>query len=245
MRWSILLSLAAATFAQPLAFDAASVKRSPPMDGTNGPIYVGSRGGPGSSDPGRYTCTFCTLGGLITDAYGVPEFRMVSATRLPEERFHVMATVPAGADRAQFRLMLQRLLAERWNVAVHTEKREMPMCRLTVAPGGSKLQPYRDGEPALQPPPGRRAPGFYYRVQGKTIGEFATVLQGQLRRPVEDRTRLPGKYDFDVWWTFDDSDTGAPTIYSAVQSLGLRLENGKAPVEVIVVDRFDKTPAEN
>jgi len=60
MRWLILLFLAAATFAQPLAFDAASVKRSPPMDGTNGPIYVGARGGPGS-------------GGLITDAYGVPE----------------------------------------------------------------------------------------------------------------------------------------------------------------------------
>jgi uncharacterized protein (TIGR03435 family) len=71
------------------AFDAASIKLSPPMDSRHGPIWVGAKGGPGTDDPGRYSCSFCTVSGLISDAYDVPDYRLASAIRLPTDRFHV------------------------------------------------------------------------------------------------------------------------------------------------------------
>jgi uncharacterized protein (TIGR03435 family) len=96
-----------------------------------------------------------------------------------------------------------------------------------------------------------RAPGYYYQLQGRTVGDFAKLVEGQLRRPVTDATGLNGKYDFDVWWTTDDlnadaqAPTDAPTLRSVIQSLGLKLESRKESVEVVVVDRVERLPTEN
>jgi uncharacterized protein (TIGR03435 family) len=236
------------------AFDAASIKLSPPMDSSHGPIWVGAKGGPGTDDPGRYSCTFCTVSGLISDAYDVPDYRLASSIRLPADRFHVEAAIPAGTTKEQFRSMLQSLLAERFKLAVHTESREMQTFRLIVAPGGPKLSTHVDGEPLEAAKTSRnrnRAPGYYYQLQGRTVGDFAKLVEGQLRRPVTDATGLNGKYDFDVWWTTDDlnadaqAPTDAPTLRSVIQSLGLKLESRKESVEVVVVDRVERLPTEN
>jgi uncharacterized protein (TIGR03435 family) len=71
-------------------------------------------------------------------------------------------------------------------------------------------------------------------------------------RPVIDLTGLKGLYDF----TLDLSglgfggnppqDTSAPSIFTTVQeNLGLRLEAQKAPIEILVIDRAEKTPTAN
>lgn len=235
------------------AFDAASIKISPPLESTRGPIYFGAKGGPGTDDPVRYSCSFCTVGGLISEAFNVPDFRMSSASRLPDERFHVLATMPAETTREAFRLMLQNLLAERFKLTVHHESRDMQAFLLVVASGGPTLKTHVEGEPPPPPPDPKkpRAPGFYYRVQGKTMADFAQLVEGQLRRPVSDATGLSGKFDFDVWWTMDDlsadaaAPPDAPTLRSAIQSLGLKLESQKGPVDVVVVDHVEKLPAAN
>ena len=234
-------------------FDAATIKPSPPLDGSHGPIYVGSKGGPGTDDPGRYTCTYCDLSGLVSTAYDVPEFRLFSTNRLPADRFHIVATIPAGTTKEQFRLMLRNLLAERFKVTVHREPREMQTFSLSVAAGGPKLQAHIEGAPPAEDRSQRRnrTPGFYYKIQGKTMADFASVVEGQLRKPVTDATGLTGLYDFDVWWTFDESNpdasgtTDAPTLRSAIQSLGLKLESRKAPIDVVVVDHAEKLLTEN
>ena len=253
MRILLVLSALSACLGQTAgpSFDAASIKISPPLDSSTGPIYVGWKGGPGTDDPGRYTCTFCDLASLVSQAYDVPEYRLVSPDRLPRERFHVIATIPRGTTREQFCLMLRNLLAERFKLVAHREPREMQTFRLVVAPGGPNLKPYVEGEAA--PPAAKtagRAPGVYYRVQGKTIAEFAQLVEGQLHRPVTDATGLHGKYDFDLFWSEDlDADPSAPadrpTIRSAVQSVGLKLESVKAPLDVVVIDRVEKMPVEN
>jgi uncharacterized protein (TIGR03435 family) len=234
------------------SFDAASIKISPPLDSSSGPVYFGEKGGPGTDDPGRYTCNFCSIAGLVSQAYDVPEYRLASANRLPREQFHVIATIPRGTTREQFRLMLQNLLAERFKLVAHREPREMQTFRLVVGPGGPTLKAHLEGEapPPGKPRPANAAPGVYYRVQGKTIAEFAKLVEAQLQRPVTDATGLSGKYDFDLWWSEDlDADPSAPadrpTIRSAIQSLGLKLETLKAPLDVVVVDRVEKLPAEN
>ncbi len=83
------------------------------------------------------------------------------------------------------------------------------------------------------------------------MSDFSKVIEGQLRSPLTDATGLTGKYDFDVWWTTSHMDadapatTDSPTIFSAIQSLGLKLESRKGPVEVVVVDHVEKLPTEN
>lgn len=233
-------------------FDAASVKPSPPLDSSHGPIYVGPKGGPDTSDPARYSCTFCDLSVLISQAYDLPGYRIVSADRLPDARFHIVATVPAKTTRTQFRSMLQNLLADRFRLAIHRDTRQMQLFRLVVAPGGPKLKPHVEAAPPESPAPHekrKRPPGTYYVVQGKTLADFCQMIEGQLGKPVRNATGLPGAYDFDIWWTADletnPSAADSPTIYSAIQSLGLKLESAKAPVEVIVVDHLEKTPTDN
>jgi uncharacterized protein (TIGR03435 family) len=150
--------------------------------------------------------------------------------------------------------MLQNLLAERFKLTVHRESRELQTFRLVVAPGGPKLKAHIEGSP-LGIDDGssikNRMPGFYYKIQGKTVADFAKVVEGQLRKPVTDATGLNATYDFDIWWGPDDLDanpratTDAPTIRSAIQSLGLKLESGKAALEVVVVDHVEKLPIEN
>lgn len=94
--------------------------------------------------------------------------------------------------------------------------------------------------------------------QETPIANLATELSTQLGRMVLDRTGLTGKYDFVLKWTPDDSqapsgsnlngqpapiaaDPGGPVLFTAIQEqLGLKLEPGKGPVEVIVIDHIER-----
>ena len=92
---------------------------------------------------------------------------------------------------------------------------------------------------------------------------FANVLSNQLGHAVLDKTGLTGRYDVKLEWTPDESqnamiqhmrpdsppppplDNGGPSIYTALQEqLGLKLENSKGPVEMLIVTRLEK-PSEN
>ncbi len=232
-------------------FEVASIKTSPPIDTSNGPLSFGPRGGPGTDSPARYSCNFCNLSELISQAYSVPEYQIFSAKRLSADRFHIVANVPAGATRDEFQAMLRSLLADRLGLRVHREPREMQSFRLLRSSGALKLSPHVEGAPTPKADNRDLAPGFYYRVQGKSMADFARVIEGRLQKPVIDATGLNGTYDFDVWWAFDSLDTDvnlpttSPTMLSVLRSLGLRLESQKGQVEVVVVDDAGKSPTEN
>ena len=100
-----------------------------------------------------------------------------------------------------------------------------------------------------------------------TMAELASYLSARGYGPVLDSTGLNGKYDIDLSWApdraFEPSGgyTGAsagahpnsdlppaPTadLFAAVrESLGLRLEARKAPVEVLVIDHIERVPTAN
>jgi uncharacterized protein (TIGR03435 family) len=223
-------------------FDVATIKPSPPLGSVSGPM--GPKGGPGTDDPGRYWCNYCQLDYLISQAFDVPFYRIVSAGRLPDDFFHIVATVPPGATPERFRAMLRALLADRFKLTTHGEQREYSMYRLTVSAGAPKLKPHVEGAPPEQTPPSC-SPCISYKQRGKTVAEFAKMLEGRFRSPVEDATGLTGKYDFDLSWSVsDDSDSGLPTIYAAIQSLGLRLAAGKGKLDAVIVDHVEK-PTQN
>jgi uncharacterized protein (TIGR03435 family) len=103
-------------------------------------------------------------------------------------------------------------------------------------------------------------------AKASPISNLVSTLSGSLGRPVLDKTGLTGKYDFTLKWSPDESqmqappggagppngpapigspDSGAPTLLIAIQEqLGLKLESGKGPVVLIVIDHIEK-PSEN
>jgi uncharacterized protein (TIGR03435 family) len=90
------------------------------------------------------------------------------------------------------------------------------------------------------------------------MAQFASMIQrAVLDRPVLDQTGLPGKYDFDLEWTPDETQFGGqeppgateiplkPDPFAAMQQqLGLKLEAAKGLVEVLFIDQAAR-PSEN
>jgi uncharacterized protein (TIGR03435 family) len=116
------------------AFEVASIKPSGPHS------IRGSEGGPGSSDPGLYRFGLASLLDLIMVAYHVRVFQVSSATPLDRENFDLIAKIPEGATRQQFRTMLQNFLAERFHLKLHIQSKEFPAYELVVAKTGPKLK---------------------------------------------------------------------------------------------------------
>jgi uncharacterized protein (TIGR03435 family) len=169
--------------------------------------------------------------------------------------FEIEAKAESPATEAQLLSMLQNLLAERFNLKLHRQKKELPVLALLVARGGPKFSAAPNRNCYVEAGCGMAAPQF--RARSQSMMDLANVLSWWVRETVIDKTGLVGLYDFEVGpWRSDpapnfqpnpntrevraDPDS-VPTIFTALQEkLGLRLERQKAEVEVIVIDSADK-----
>ncbi len=117
-------------------FEAASVRLSGERS------VRGSSGGPGSRDPERYVYNKAFLRDLLFTAYGLTDYReqIAGPGWIDTEAYDVVATLPVGATKEQFRQMLQNLLVERFQLVVHHETVVLPVFDLVVAKGGPKLK---------------------------------------------------------------------------------------------------------
>jgi uncharacterized protein (TIGR03435 family) len=218
--------------------------------------------------PDGLTATNTPLIMLIQSAYGIfNRDRIVAAPGwVDTERYDVAAKIEASVvDDLQKRSpnqisaarnqMLQALLADRFMLALHRETRELPVYSLVVAKNGPKIhQSKTDDVVAGSNGRGGRAPGMTAKngsIKGHsvTLASFADFLAAQLSRPVLDRTGLTSLYDLDLQWTPDDNELqsppgsapNGPAIFTAIQEqLGLKLEPGKGPVEVIVIEHIER-----
>ena len=211
-------------------FEVASVKPSPQAD-PGKPMYFGCRGGPGDKrDPVRWRCQNQTVFSLISLAYNLKRYQLNQQPGvIDSERYEIDAKVPEGTTIEQFREMQQNLLKERFKLAAHFEKKELPGYELVVAKGGLKMQhaepPKINSEAPPRPGPvisssnltkdgfpiiPRGARGMIM-MNGKaswgaeaTLEEIATTLGTQLNRPVMDATGLSGKYEVALMWANDN-----------------------------------------
>jgi uncharacterized protein (TIGR03435 family) len=147
-------------------FDVASVKRSP--DALFG--FPGVMLQPG----GRVTSPGTTVRQLILVAYGLQDLQLVGGPSwLGNDLYAIDARTVAGATRANVRLMLRALLAERFQLTAHLERRELPVLALVLANRDGRLGPrlHRsgpecapvkapEGVPLPPPPPPGPGPGF-------------------------------------------------------------------------------------
>jgi uncharacterized protein (TIGR03435 family) len=136
----------AQTADEQLSFEVASVKPAAPMQ--VGRMMSGSRGGPGTPDPGHLTYTNISLKNLVVNAFGVKGYQVSGPGWLESERFDITAKVPQGATKEQVKIMTQNLLKDRFGLVFHRETKDLPMYALVVGKGGPKMK-----ESSEDPPP--------------------------------------------------------------------------------------------
>jgi bla regulator protein blaR1 len=201
--------------------------------------------------PGRLTA-IASVKGLISIASGMPEIRIVGGPDWAgTQRYNIIATTPASPDQTfiskEDKRRILGLLAERFKLITHIEKREGPMYALVVAKGGVKLSPpTTDSRGGLT--------GGTGRIEGHLTGMNVALsmledfLTQELGRPVQDQTGLKGRYDFKLNWSRSD-DVSAPSEYPSIfvalpEQLGLALISKKAPIDFMVIDHVER-PSEN
>jgi hypothetical protein len=113
------------------------------------------KGGPRTNDPGMYTCWNCPVEWVISEAYDLQPFEFVGPDWAQNTRFDFLGKIPERTTKDTFRAMLQNLLTERFQLAVHREKREMGVYELTVAKNGplTTRNATRMGSQSWQPEP--------------------------------------------------------------------------------------------
>ena len=122
-----------------LTFEVASVKPATPPSNP-GMLMIRMQGGPGTPDPGQISYTNVTQRLLLAKAYGVQDYQISGPATIDSERYEVVAKVPKGTTAEQFKVMLQNLLAERFQLTLHHESRKLPLYALVVAKNGPKLK---------------------------------------------------------------------------------------------------------
>jgi uncharacterized protein (TIGR03435 family) len=102
-------------------------------------------------DPGGgIVLTNVNLQTLVSMAYNIQSFQLSGGPPwLRSRRFDVAAKAPGAAAKSQTWDMLQTLLADRFQLAIHRETRELPIFELVVAKGGPKRSSPPTERPAL------------------------------------------------------------------------------------------------
>lgn len=255
MRCLIFAVAAIGVWAQsvaPKTFDVVSVKVSAP-DEHNSFMFQNLSGG-------TIRLVGVPLRMLIMQSYDVKAFQISGGPDwIRVERWDIMAKAE-GAEgrlpRTEENPMLQALMADRFQLKVHRETKEMPVYALVVGKNGSKLVPSTSSERQF-----RSGNGTLTIKKGGTTA-LAAWLSRDLGRVVIDKTGLNGEYDYKLEWTSDPGeggpesigmppeaprphvDTNGPSIFTALrEQLGLRLVSQKGPVEIIVIDSVEKPSA--
>jgi uncharacterized protein (TIGR03435 family) len=236
------------------SFEVATIKPSKPDDPRKAFIVQGR----------RFKIINQPLTAILSFSYNVQAKQIIGLPPWADTDKYDIDAEPDGegapSDK-QWKSMLQKLVAERFKLTFHQEKKELSVYVLSVAKTGPKLTK-SEGDP-------NGLPGLFFRgklgdlgVRNANMGDFTGLMQqAVLDRPVLDQTGITGRYDFTLVWTPDDSqfagvgakippapaDDGKapPNLYTAIQEqIGLKLEATKAPADVMVIDHVEK-PSEN
>ena len=241
------------------AFEVASIKLHQLPPGIMG-VQIG---GPSALRiSGNRLSTFGSLPMLVMAAYnlrlhevsGGPEWTDGNSNPLV---FDIQAKAEGDGVLApeSARQMLQTLLASRFHLELHVETREMPVYEIAVDKNGPKLK---------EAPPGAEntastkfAKGIWIiRYPSISMSALALNLASNFDRPLLDKTGLGGTYDVTLEYRRPGVLSSAgepgqpvnaetePSIFTALQQLGLRVVRAKGPVEITVIDRAEK-PSEN
>lgn len=198
--------------------------------------------------PHRFAARTVSLSELIEQAYDLEPWAVVGGPDWVRiDRFTVTATTGEAVGRDRMRLMLQALLADRFQLQLARETQPGNVYWLRSRKVRNLKAPARPNEPAVVNTSVREESGFLsdrYDFRNTTMGGLALALSQYVRVPVIDDTKLAGSFDFRLNFAYDDAfgqrldDDVAPTIFTALdKQLGLTLVAGEAPLPVYLVRR--------
>jgi uncharacterized protein (TIGR03435 family) len=243
-RMMTLLIAAGFVIARAQSFEVASVRVPLVVSGEPYDINLGT------IQHDTVTLTNVSLADCIKFAYELSSDAQLSGPewiKSKESRYDIVAKTAPGTTRDQALQMMRALLAERFKLALHREQRVLSYYALVVAKGGPKMPEANDA-------PARATTGAQGQLRiinnRMSMSLVVTVLSRYMQAFVVDQTRLAGDFAVKLVWTPDDrpipDDERGPSVFTAVEEqLGLKLVSRKGPMEVLVVDRAEKTPTEN
>ena len=249
-------------------FVVASIKPSGP-DAPDGFMTTPGRGRVSDTFSARNLSLMNLVKAAYGIPFGANDGRITGAPKwLDSEKYDVEAKIGSAAvdelnklspDQRMLaqRQMLQALLADRCKMMIHRETKDLPVFSLVIAKTGPKLH---EANPDEITSIGTSRNGASELITGKarSIADLARWLSVSLGCPVLDKTGLTGKYDYKLEWTPNDNpappdsasdrlpppssaDSIGPSLFTAIQEqLGLKLESGKGPVEIIVIDHIER-----
>jgi uncharacterized protein (TIGR03435 family) len=184
--------------------------------------------------------------GMVLFAYGLHKKQITGAPAWMDTLrwdIHGVPDIPGEPDEKHMQILIRKLLEERFGLKVHKETKELPVYAVTVAKGGHKMT-RSTGDPSGPPYESETSNGgiMTMHMTNISMNEFAPGLGYFLDRPAVDQTQLPGRYDFQMKWTIDESKapadgTAPPGMFTAIQEqIGLKLEPVKAQTQMLVID---------
>jgi uncharacterized protein (TIGR03435 family) len=197
-----------------------------------------------SSDQGLFRTHNLTLKRLMALAYEV-DMRQITGgpSWVDADSYDITARIPAEfAQREKLPELIQSLLADRFQLSIHREPRQIPGYELVVAKKGPKMERAKPDQTGSN----IRSRNTHLIAENVTMEAFARSLSrnrdiGEL---VVDKTGLTGGFQFELDWTPERADATSddrPSIFTALQQqLGLKLDTAKVPILAVVIDRAEK-----
>jgi uncharacterized protein (TIGR03435 family) len=240
--------------AQTPAFDVASIKLHPLKPGAR-VFRMSEPGQPLFEIQGnRVVDGISSARELIMDAYNVKDYQIIG---LPDwcirggDVYDIEAKTASDSPTVdQVRLMLRALLAERFELKLHHESRDLPVYELVIGKNGSKLKESTPDERPMQ----RGADGRMVapKTMTSTVPTLIGLLSNLVDRPIIDKTGLTATYEYEnLDWggirraqMAPDSAEPAESVFTAVQEkFGLKLEPVKSPADVLVIEHVARPSA--
>jgi len=190
----------------------------------------------------------------------------VEAKMAPEAaaEFQKMSPAEMKEVRAQ---MWRSLLEDRFRLQAHLMTKDVPVYELVVAKSGPKIKDAATDtdEHLRKGADGKPIAGVVWflkdglTAQGYSMGSLANMLSQPFTgvgRPVVDKTGLTGIYDFTLDWSpqlkgvqggpavLSAPSEDAPSIFTALQQLGLKLQPATGPEKMVVIDHVER-PSQN
>lgn len=233
------------------AFEAADVHVSPKVRNPS----MASGGLRGT----RYLVRQATMVDLISLAYGIDNDKILGGPNwLDLNRFDVSARAAAGSTPDQAKLMMQSLLAQRFSLKVHQDSKELPGFVRSAGSGKPKMKPAAnpDASPNCQGQPQTSSsdtvPLQVVECRSMSMDDIARISANIVNNSGSalNKTGLDGKWDFTIKWTppalLARAGSEGISIYDAIEKqLGLKLEMGRIPQPVVLVDSVNETPTPN
>ena len=223
------------------SFAVATIKPHDPASNRMGFDAVGD----------RYSIHGQTIVSLMMFAYAIDKHQVVDTPDWARtDRFDIEGTTdtPGQPNLRQQQEMLQKLLADRFGLKFHHEKRQIPVYLIQTVGGGPKLTPAAHPEVEADQNASSHGTEVTVIITSATMQDFILGMQFFFDRPLVDQTGIPGQHDFTLRYTYDEAhatDPNAPPgLFTAIQDqLGMKLVPTKAQVEVFLINHVEQPSA--